>query len=336
MIDRWLLSYRARPIDLAVCRIIYCVFVAVLYLPNGMWLASIPETAYHPKPGLALFFTTFPPHYVILGLNVVASASLAALFAGFATPAAGLALSGSLVALNSFVYSIGKITHTILLDILPAVMAFSGWGRCLSIHRGRVACDEARPCWPLAIMAAATGVAMFTAGWAKLTTGWLDPSQHQTLHYAMSNMIGTGAHPVAAGLVAHAPLWTWKCLDYITVLFELAFLPAILSPLVFRVVLCVAAIFHLGVWLTFGIFFSHNVVVYSAFVRWRRVKDVRMSWLVLPAAVLVCGYVVTLDRPLAENLWLNQAILVIGAAIGVSYLAGIVLNRYRQSGPGSL
>jgi hypothetical protein len=132
------------------------------------------------------------------------------------------------------------------------------------------------------------------------------------------------------------PLWAWKCQDYITVLFELAFLPAILSPLVFRGALCVAAIFHLVVWLTFGIFFSHNVVVYSAFVRWGRVKDVRMTWLVLPAVVVVCGYVATLDRPLAGNLWLSEAILVAGAAIGLRYLSGIVLHRHRQSGPSSL
>src|SRR5689334_17464336 len=98
MIDRWLLSYRARPIDLAICRIVYCLFVATLYLPIGIWMASIPDTAYRPTPGLALFFTTFPPYAVLRGLNVVACASLAALLTGFAAPVAGLVLSASLIA----------------------------------------------------------------------------------------------------------------------------------------------------------------------------------------------------------------------------------------------
>ncbi|MGE0704215.1 MAG: HTTM domain-containing protein [Vicinamibacterales bacterium] len=320
MIDRWLLSYRARPIDLAVFRIVYCVLVLGVYLPRGSWLGAMPDAAFMPPPGLALLFAGFPSHEVALGLNVVALVAVTTLGVGFAPVMSSFVLSASLVAINSFVYSTGKIDHMILVELVPAVMAFSGWGACLSVsRRHHPAPQESRPCWPLAILGLAIGVAMFTAAWAKASTGWLDPATQAVRGHFLANLLMSNREPLAASLVHLLPVWVWEVKDYASVILELLLLPALLIPGFFRVVLVLAALFHLGVWLTFEIPFWSNLLAYLPFFGGWRVRDVPLPRFAVAVPVAWSAYVISRDIPVAPA-WFEGLLVVAGAVLAVGWL----------------
>jgi hypothetical protein len=102
------------------------------------------------------------------------------------------------------------------------------------------------------------GMAMFTAGWAKLTTGWLQPSQRSTYGHLVG--FDTWAAKMLLGVQSG---WFWKPLDWLVILMESGFLMAAFYRPAFRVVCASACLFHVAVWLLFDMRFHGNVIAYG-------------------------------------------------------------------------
>lgn len=274
--DRWAFTEYALPLrSLAVFRIIYAAAVLLIVVPRGLSLSRIPSAFYHAPFSVAMFWTAQPSAAVVQWLNLGLIVALAALLLGWKTRVASVGVTLLLILLQSFMYAYGKINHGhLLLTLVPGVLAWSGWGRDLSIDsRGRPATDSDRyaDAWGVSLLAFLVAVAMFTAGWPKLTTGWLDLSTQATLGHLMGNNV-TANSSTWAGTQAMQwfPLWLWECMDWATVLLECGFLLVLWNRRLFRLLCAVACLFHLGVLLIFDINFYGNLAAYAAFVDWRR------------------------------------------------------------------
>lgn len=347
--DRWLQNeFRSSRTELAVFRIAVSFLILVCYVPTGMWLKSMPFAFFSPPAGIAAVLSDWPPFPFIQFLNVALLISASLLLVGWKTPLASLAASLCLFLLNSLVYASGKINHDILVVATPLVMAFSGWGDALSVDAERTsgATDfEQEGSASLAILAVITGFAMFTAGWAKLSTGWLSLETQSTYGHLLSVRILGERTALCAELAMQIfPRAAWEIGDWCATLLELAFLPAVLSRRVFQCIVAVACLFHLAVWLLFDIAFAFNVVVYAGFANYdavpgflkripplihaRHGAGARLLWGGAAVAVL-CGIVLFYDRSLREMVRpvVDRTVLIAGSAFAVCFLVSLLRRR---------
>jgi hypothetical protein len=247
---------------------------------------------------------------------------------------------------------LGNIFHEILLVLVPLIFAFANWGSRVSIDALRSK-DEARPQpqWPLRLLGLVIGLSFFSAAWIKLATGWLSWSSQDARGYFFMGFLTEGRTSWLAELAATVELPpAWELLDWLTVILEFSILAALPSWRAFRIALAFAALFHLGVLLIITIDFSHNVVVYGAFVSWgvlarsalssavlrpavtyfetRRTPNMRPGMVVffsLFALAVGAGawYLMVSPAELTKTVQPNVAatlIIFIGAAIGMAYL----------------
>ncbi|QDV36251.1 HTTM domain-containing protein [Tautonia plasticadhaerens] len=333
-IDRWIFGeYPARVADLAFVRVLYAGYMLLVAFPRAMWVTRAPEAFYSPPPGPIALLSTWPPAWVIVGLNGLMLASLVALLVGYRTPIASAASGLCFIALSCWNFASVKIDHDILLGVTPLALAASGWGNWWSIDARRLdprpsPVDPARP-WCLALLAMLIGVAMATAGWAKLSTGWLDPSSHATFSFLTQYYVKGQLGPLGEEALRVDGAWLRESADWAAVLLELAFLPALLWRPAFRLALAVAAAFHLGNVLLFNIPFADNVIAYAAFVSWSEVlpalardrQPSRASLAALGLAGLTCGLVSLSSGPIVPRLPVKQVVVVLGAAIALGYVA---------------
>jgi Vitamin K-dependent gamma-carboxylase len=262
-------SFAARPVDLAVYRVLYAACVLLQVVPTAAWLRHAPRAFFSPPIGLAALFTSFPAPFVITGLNALLALFVGMLLVGWRTSVASLGTGLTLLVLKSWEYSLGKINHDILLIIVPFVLAFSGWGDAFSFDAARYDRGDRARSWPLALLALLIGYGMFTAGWTKLSSGWLDPQTLSTYGHLLNNYRATGRETLAAARALRIDSFVlWKAGDWAATLLELSFLAAIVNREIFCVVMALATVFHLAVWLLFDISFWWNVLAYGAFVRY--------------------------------------------------------------------
>jgi hypothetical protein len=338
-------SYAARPVDLVVYRMLYAACVLVTVVPTASFLRHAPRAFFSPPFGLAALFTTFPAPPVITGLNVLLALFASLLLVGWWTPVASACTGLTLLVLNSWAYSLGKINHDILLVVTPLVLAFSAWGHALSLDAAGPPRDEPPRSWPLALLALLIGYGMFTAGWAKLSSGWLDPQTRATYGHLLNNYYATGRETRAAALALRVDSFAlWKGGDWAATLLELAFLPAAVNRRALCVVMALACIFHFGVWLLFGIPFWWNVLAYGAFVRYAELPGFRRLARGTPSAVgglkvaLAASLVPSAGAAFAGQpidavlrLPIPEMILTTGAVAGTVYLAHRVSGRRKPA-----
>jgi hypothetical protein len=330
-------SYALSARDLAIYRMLYAAFVLVAVVPVAVWIPSAPRAFFNPPIGPAALFTNVPPSGVILGLNLLLTLFAALLFVGWRTTLASVGTGLTLLALDSWRYSLGKIDHDILLVVAPLVLGFAGWGRALSVdatRRSTTDTSEARgteaEAWPVALFALLVGFALFTSGWAKATTGWLNPDLKCTYGHLATNYLVTGRETWAAKLALPIQSdWFWKGADWATVALELAVLPAALRRRSFCLVLALVTIFHVGVMLLFDIPFRVNVIAYGAFVRYTDLPLLaslgarplsRKGALAAFVAACACGLTGTLLGSGLVGNSLDEVIVGIGGLMGIVYL----------------
>lgn len=273
---RWLEeAYPTTPLSLALLRILIALYVLLFVLPIGPHLTDLHPSSFDRPPGVGTLFSGFPSPGWLIAANTVLGSLAFLLMIGFKTRFVSIALTIVWVVLNARLYSASKIDHTILAVILPAAFAFSDWGSRLSVDASRYArlspeqVARAR-LWSnrcAALFAICVGIAMFTAGLAKATSGWLDTTDSATLGHAFIRIHFGDQDALlfepARRLLSPA---LWEAMDWVTVFFELAFLPAVLHRRVFEAMLCAAVAFHTGVWLMLDIVFHYNLIAYAAFV----------------------------------------------------------------------
>lgn len=346
-------SYAMRPADLAVFRILYASYVLVSVVPVAAWLPRAPQAFFNPPIGPAALFTSPPRAEVLIGLNALLAWFAAMLLVGWRTRLASIGSGLTLMVLDAWAYSLGHISHDILLVIAPLVLAFSTWGRAWSVDGAGESPNTRNntAAGPMCLLAMLVAFAMLTAGWAKATHGWLDPRLKCTFGHLVYHYMFIGRETWGARWAFHlqSGVW-WKSLDWATVALELGFFPAVLSRRAFSLMLAIAAIFHLGVLLLFNISFASNVIVYGAFVRYAQVVGIRtLSFdargcrgkaAVIFTAALAVGLVGALGKhSVATILTLPADDLIVwaGAITGVVFLAQrsfVPFYRNRLCSPG--
>lgn len=356
-------SYRDTGSDLAVFRVLYASYVFVHKVPTAGWISDAPVAFFRPPIGLAAISVSFPPLWWVVSWNVMLVVSIVMLLFGYRTKVASIGVAVTLLVLNSWEYSIGKINHDILLVIAPAILAWSGWGNSLSLdaHRNQIR-DERSAARMRALLALIVGYAMFTAGFSKAWTGWLDPEMKCTYSHLVRNYYTTGRSTMITEIALTVGGGAyWKLADWATVALEVAFLPAVVNRRWFCWVAALASVFHVGVLLMFGISFAANIIVYGAFVtypgivRCQRYGSVARKWAGSGAVyrqsvaflMAICACVglgmVWSGKPLTACLPVSvpQVVVCIGGVVGLTFICRSIAEilrscRERMSRQGTL
>ena len=311
-------AYTLTPRSLAIARILIAAYLVLWRFPDVRWARSLPEAFYRPPPGPMRLIDGVPPSGALATLSVALAVTTVALLLGYHTRLASCLTGLLLFAVDGFTYSFGHIHHsgTYLATVL-VIMAASNWGDAYSVDAVRhpERSERRAAAWPVALAALVLGFLMLTAVLPKMGSGWLDPStlavRSHVVHYHFvapdDGLLGTLSLESRSALV-------WKSLDYLTVLFELGFAIAIVSPRRLRLFCAAAVVFHFAVFLAFGIDFTANVVAYAIFFPWSTAVD-RLR---VPRAV----HTVTGDLRAA----LSHARLVVGPVVLVGGAALFVLR----------
>lgn len=290
-VDRWLFrEFKTSRKDLAAYRIIYSVLALALFLGRGMWTIGLPVDFWSPPTGVARVLNGQPSAAILIGLNAALTISLLALLLGVFTPVASILSTVLMVLVNSITYSYGKIDHDIVMVLVPALLAFSGWGAVWSLdaRRGVISTVER---WPLALLAICVGLGMMTAGIAKLS--WLELATQQSYLWAIEYKQTAGWQGIAtAPAIDYLPKPVWEISDWATVVLECGFVLSCVNRYLFRTTCIVACFFHLGVLLTLDLAHPFNLLAYAAFFPLTRAAR-SATWL-MPVCVgvtaLICPW----------------------------------------------
>lgn len=328
--DRWAADGDFSLASLARLRILLATLL-LLQLPNFHWVADYPSAWFTPPAGPFALFHAFPSAWFLIGIEVCLAASLLAMLVGWHTRVASVAVTSTFILGSGFTYSLGKIDHNILMALAPAVLSFSGWGRRLSIDARRGVATESAEQWPVRLLALLLGLAFMTAAIPKVLGGWLSPSTQTvqaTLHEQFYGHERTQF--LAETFINLRNTVFWESLDYLTIALEAGLLFAVVSWKGLRIACAVACIFHMSVYLMMNIAFTSNVMVYAAFMQWDRLlkplAGIRVSNVALRIALPITAVATYLlfgsHSPLnAFQGAVSPAILIVGSAISVTYLA---------------
>ena len=266
---RWVERYAFDARSLAVARMVFALFLGfVVDLPELTFIAELPADLWTPPPGPMQLVTSPPSSWLMLGLIAAIEALNVLVAVGWRTRATSLALAGTLALAYGLSFGTGKVNHNLLLWMTPLFLS-GQWGRAWSVDalvgRERPTVDPL----PIACFALVVGFCMFSAGLAKLVGGWLDPHTPATYGHLIQNFyVAERTDWLAPAVLAIRSPLLWEALDWLTCLWEIGFLFAVLSPLWLRGFMAIAVLFHCSVWLIFNIDFSANLVAYAVFVPW--------------------------------------------------------------------
>ena len=256
----WYEGYRVSARSLAIFRLLFGTMLLVLLLPRFQWIARFPDAFFHPPPGLTSLFSGFPSRAYFMGVDALLITATIFLIAGRSVGLASCLISAGMLAGNVWAYSFGKIDHDILLVILPLFMAAAGWH---GHARSRA--------WPMALFALVISLAMATAAWQKIASGWLDLSASAVLGHSVAFAVAGGEPPAWQLALRHLPSAAWELMDYATVGLESAFIIFVGRAALFRTLCGAACVFHLVVAQLMPITFLSNIPAYAAFVDWEDV-----------------------------------------------------------------
>jgi predicted DCC family thiol-disulfide oxidoreductase YuxK len=278
-LDRWIHGFIPVTAEgLALSRIFYAAFWLLTGIPTFAWVSANPPGFYSPPPlSLGALFAQFPSAAGLRVLDVAIGLLFLCLLTGFKTKATSILLSLAWIVGNSFRFSFGKIDHTIMAVITPAVMAFSGWGARFSIDakRGQVsdaASDAAVRAWPLSLLALLLAFGFFSAGLPKLLA-WadFDLGTQGARSWLVSGWYGLGHRRLLAPLfIQIGNPYFWEITDLVAVAFEVGFLFSLVRLALFRTFLFTAVMFHFVNLLMLNIAFTIMLPVYVVFAPWER------------------------------------------------------------------
>lgn len=328
----WLESSPYSRLDLARYRVFFAL-AGLATLVSLDWMSELPPTLLNPAPGPFMLVTSVPPMWVLTGLELALAAALALLLFDQWTLAVSWITSFLLLATFGLSYSFGKVDHSILLIIVPALLSrvWSGHSRS---DMSELTTAQRVDNLPLRLLAIAVGVSFAYAGLEKAAFGWLSPRSPAALGYILQHQATLGGESPLVGLaVATAESPLWEALDWVVILLECGVLIAALSWRLFRATLAILAIFHLTVMLTMGIQFGWNIVVYGAFVFWSRlptpawIAATRNRWVNANRTLVLGMAALVMVAAWALSTWLGPALqrralplIVAGAIVGVCYL----------------
>lgn len=336
-IDAWCRRGDLTVEDIAWLRIIFAGGLLLTLQQLGS-LSNRPAERFDPPPGPFMLFQTLPPHAALEGLEIATAVLAALLLFGLRTRTVSVLLAVALMTGFGLTFSFGKINHTIVLVLLPALMAFSAWGDAKSVDADRSRREADHPAvaqWPMRFLALLIGLSFVTAGWAKLRSGWLDPDTHAVQGHFVRNYYNNGRNDWLAPDIVGLDLGAWwEVADWFTVALELGLVLTVFRWGLFRAAVALTALFHVGILMLMNIEFSWNMFGYAACFRWSSILPTPARGVRLRRSV---GYVVAVSVGLAAyavHEWAGPefqhdartAIVLIGGAAGAVYLAFLLLR----------
>jgi len=279
-LDNWIFNtFKVTPEGLALSRIFSALFILFFLIPGSgaqhfAYLSSMPADFYKPPPGPMMILDEFPPLYLFQAVHTVIIISLVAVFLGYYTKWASITAGLSILVLQGFIFSIGKVNHELLIALVPLVMAYSNWGARYSIDSIRGKTGLKVESWPLTLLALFIGFMMFTAGFPKILGGWLDPSTQAVQGHLYNQFFVRERDAfLASYFVQFENVLFWEFLDWATIFFEVGFLIAVIRAKWFKVFVCVAVFFHFSTMMMLNIAFLPNFLAYALFLPWKRIYD---------------------------------------------------------------
>jgi uncharacterized membrane protein YphA (DoxX/SURF4 family) len=342
-VDAWCRSGDLTVDDIAWFRIIFSTGLLLTLQPFGS-LSVRPPERFDPPLGPFMLFDTLPSHGALEALEVLIAVLAGFLLVGLHTRTVSIVLALALMTGFGLSYSFGKIDHTIVLVLVPAVMAFSAWGDARSVDADRRPRDvDQREVeqWPMRFLAVLIALSFATAGWAKLRSGWLDLDSHAVQGHFVRSYYTNDRTDWLAPEVVHVHLGPmWELADWFTVALELGLVVAVVWWRLFRVAISVAALFHVGILMLLNIVFSWNILGYAAFVRWGSI----VRWEPRARLRRIWGYVVALPAGAGAYVlheWAGPelqrgsrtTLIFLGGAAGAIYLVVQVGRLFRARQP---
>ncbi len=319
-------EYRVGDEQLGFIRVLYCAFVLfVIGLPAVTWIADSPQLLFDPPfLSAANLLSGWPSSGMLWILSLALVILFLLLLFGFFVPSVSVLASLFMIAGSNLQFSYGKIDHNnILLVLTPLIMARSGWGNRYTLGQSPPTPNRSGTC--IGVLSIVVGFAMFTAGFQKLATGWLDIGTQASYGHFIHDFYSDSRQALLAPIAIHIRSKAfWEGLDYSTVGFELLFIVAVIRRWLFRAWIGLAVLFHTGVLLILNIGFSVNFAVYLLFVDWPLPRQFalsrRMSWLLAAAgSILVLGVwwlSVGPDQPLFLRMSPSLAKYVVSRLVG--------------------
>ena len=319
-------EYRVGDEQLGFIRVLYCAFVLfVIGLPSVTWIADSPHLLFDPPfLSAANLLSGWPSSGMLWILSLALVVLFLLLLFGFFVPTVSVLVSLLMIAGSNLQFSYGKIDHNnILLVLTPLIMARSGWGNRYTLGQSPPAPNRSGAC--LGVLAIVVGFAMFTAGFQKLATGWLDIRTQASYGHFIHDFYTDSRQALLAPIAIHVRSKAfWEGLDYSTVGFELLFIVAVIRRWLFRAWIGLAVLFHTGVLLVLNIGFSVNFAVYLFFVDWPLPRPFalsrKVSWLLAASgSILVLGVwwlSVGPDQPLFVRMSPSVAKYVVSRLVG--------------------
>jgi hypothetical protein len=255
---------------LSVYRILFATYLLVLNtVPDLRWIAGYPSVFYDPAPGMPALWGGFPPYLVLAGLELLLIAAICALLVGWRTPTVSIAVTVIGYTANSAYFTFGKIDHTFMTWIVPALLAYSGWGRLYSFdaaRNGPADDDEVAPAWPVFVVGSFLALSFLSAALPKILRGWLsfETSAVRRNFLQFSSQLDRN-HLLAKWFVDFEFPPFWEALDWAGVGLETALAFALLWPLAQRWLILAVWLFHVANLLLLNISFYGPLPVYPLF-----------------------------------------------------------------------
>lgn len=283
--NRWIFhSFSVTKEGLGLMRIVLSLFLLFFLIPgNGIahfyFLSTLPSDFYAAPPGPMMLFDQFPSYTFIITLSSISTLSVFLMLFGYKTKWASIIAGLTILLLQGFIFSVGKINHEILIAVVPIVMAFSNWGSAFSIDSKQQTNPDKVESWPLTFIAVLIGFMMFTAGFPKILGGWLDFTTQATQGHLLNQFYVRERQDLLAEVAVnlHSPIF-WEMLDWGTVLFEVGFLFALIKMKWFKWFLGMAVIFHFSTMMFLNIAFLPNFLAYAVFLDWDRILTGWKQW----------------------------------------------------------
>ncbi len=357
--ENWIFnSYSPTAEGLGLYRIFAALFFLIFLFPDATFYAtleSLPNEFFTPPPGPMMLFDEFPPEIFLRFIHGLLIVSWIGVLVGFKTKWTSILAGISMLVLQGFMFSLGKINHEILLSVTPIVMAFSNWGAAFSVDSRYNEEVEPAEGWPLVLLALLLGFMMFTAGFPKILGGWLDPSTQATRGHLFNQFFARERQDFLAEFAVRFDVaFIWEVLDWATILFEIGFLVAVWKTGWTRLFVCFAVIFHFSTMMTLNIAFLPNFLAYAAFIKWDSVYRylnkipeilpmvgvVNKDKLVWSIAILIgslfmtlclfsnAGYLISSAEPSLHDVVLISAAVIIVLGLGIKNLKNIAKSTF--------
>lgn len=254
--------------SLGVFRWMYGFYVFLFATPYFSWVAVVPDGFFDPPLiSIAYLFNGFPPGWIFQTLDFVTLIAVFFITIGLKTRLFTILLLALKIFGLSFVYSMGKIDHSILESAMLLCMIIAGWGKHYALFPDKKLEFESAA-KGLSLLATFVCFGMFSAGIIKLLF-WIDfdltTSGFLTWYY--SSYYNLDYTLLLMPYINNLPIWMYEIADYSAVIFEISgFIMLLWSRKTWVFWLLTASLFHLTNTLVLNIPFPEHVVVYLAFV----------------------------------------------------------------------